>query len=74
MSQIEIKVSKDEAIILFEVLTRFSEENNLQIEDEVETKVLWSLQAELEKVLVEPFQENYIEKLNNARNNVRNKG
>jgi 23S rRNA maturation mini-RNase III len=73
MNQIEIKFSKDEAVVLFEFLTRFAEESNLQIEDNAEARVLWNLQSKLEEILVEPFQENYEEIVKEARNNLRDK-
>ena len=73
MNQIEIKFSKNEAIILFEFLTRFCEENKLQIEDETEAIVLWNLQCELEKNLIEPFREDYNEIVKEARNSLKSK-
>ncbi len=73
MNQIEIKFSKDEAVVLFEFLTRFVEENKLQIEDSAEAQTLWNLQCELEKILTEPFQENYEQIIKEARNRLRYK-
>ena len=73
MNQVEIKFSKDEAVVLFEFLFRFIEENKLQINDNAETNVLWNLQCKLEKVLVEPFQENYKEIVEAAQNYLRDK-
>lgn len=71
MSDIEIKLSKNEALVLFEFLSRYSEKDILGIEDQSEARVLWNLTALLEKVLVEPFQGTYLEMINSARNELR---
>lgn len=70
---VKLSLTKDESIVFFEFLSRFSNEKKLTIEDQSEERVLWNLQSDLEKVLAEPFQENYIEKLLEARNNLRDK-
>lgn len=70
-SEVTISLNKDEALVLFEFLSRFGEENNLKIEDQSEERVLWNLCCDLEKVLVEPFQKNYRELLLKAQNNIR---
>ena len=70
---VKLSLTKEEAIVLLEFLSRFSNEEKLAIEDKAEERVLWNLQCNLEKVLVEPFQENYSEKLSEARNNLLDK-
>lgn len=71
---VNLSLTKDEALILFEFLSRFSEsDSELTIEDQAEERVLWNLCCDLEKILVEPFQENYGELLNQAREKVRDK-
>lgn len=69
--KIQIEISKDEAIVLFEFLSRFSEEEILQIEDQSEARVLWNILCDLEKILVEPFAINYTEILQKSRDKVR---
>lgn len=72
--KINISLNKDEALVLFEFLSRFSEsDSKLTIEDQAEERVLWNLCCDLEKILVEPFQENCDELLNQARERVRDK-
>jgi len=71
MSDVEIKISKNEAIVLFEFLSRFSEKDILGIEDQSEARVLWNLLGVLEKELVEPLQGNYLELIKSARNELR---
>lgn len=70
---IQLEISRDEAIILFEFLSRFSDDENLEIIDQAEKRVLWNMLSDLEKILAEPFTENYAEMLEKARENVREK-
>ena len=72
MSDVDVKFSKDEALVLFEFLSRYAENDILGTEDSAEINALSSLQAKLEKLLVEPFQENYSELLESARDSIRN--
>lgn len=71
--EVILSLSKDEALILFDFLSRFSEKDILKIEDQAEERVLWNLYCDLEKELVESFQENYQKLLLKARNNIRDK-
>ena len=71
-NQLNISLTKDEAIVLFEFLGRFNEkEDDNLFEDQAEQRVLWDIECILEKELVEPFQENYARILELARENVR---
>ncbi len=69
--EIQINLNKDEAIVLFEFLSRFSDKELLRIEDQSEKRVLWDIQCILEKTLAEPFSDKYLEVLENARKNIR---
>jgi hypothetical protein len=69
--KIQINLSKDEAIVLFEFLSRFSERNVLEIADQSEERVLLNVFCDLEKTLVEPFAANYIETLKKSRERIR---
>ena len=60
-------------IILFEFLSRFSNEEILEIEDQAEARVLWNILCNLEKILAEPFSEKYTEILETAREKIRDK-
>ena len=71
--EIQINLSRDEAVILFEFLSRFSNEEILEIEDQAESRVLWNILCDLEKVLTEPFSEKYTEILETAREKIRDK-
>ena len=66
-----IEISKAEALVLFEFLSRFSDEDKLLIEDQAEARVLWDLCCVLEKQLAEPFRSDYSQLLQQARDQVR---
>lgn len=68
---IKIELNDDQALVLFEFLSRFSDTDELKIEDQSEERVLWNMCCELEKILVEPFSKNYGELLEAARSRTR---
>jgi hypothetical protein len=70
----EIKLTNEEALVLFEFLSRFSEQDILGIEDQAEMRVLWNLQSLLEKLLPESFLKDYEIILNKARSQIRDDG
>ena len=70
MSNVNLTLSKDEALVLFEFLSRFSDEEKLEIKDKSEEQVLWNVQASLEKLLSEPFSKEYLSLLDKARRNL----
>lgn len=70
--QIHISFSKDEAIVLLEWLCSFNEaDHSILFNDQAEERILFDLEAELEKVLSETFQNNYKELILKARERVR---
>lgn len=67
-----IKLNKDEALVLFEFLSRINDKELKEIfEDQAEQKVLWILEGQLEKQLVEPFKPEYNDIIKEARNKIR---
>lgn len=67
-----LTLSKNEALVFFELLSRLKEKENKELfENPAEEKVLWSIEAELEKSLSEPFSPNYLEILQKAREELR---
>lgn len=64
---VNIQLTKEESLVLFEFLSRFSESDELIIQHQAEARVLWNVTCLLDKSLVEPFQENYRELLDKAR-------
>jgi hypothetical protein len=73
MSQesVSIKLTKDEALVLFEFLSRFSETDKLSIEHQAEERALWNLTCIFEKELSEPFDKKYGDILSQARERLR---
>jgi len=66
-----IRLSNDEALVLFEFLARFCDEKKaLAIEDASERRVLCDILCQLESILVEPFATDYRDLLGKARNRV----
>jgi hypothetical protein len=57
---IKIEFSKDEAIVLFDWISRINEgeATNLRL-DQAEMRILWDLEASFEKVINEIFAEDY---------------
>jgi len=70
--QVTIELRNDEALVLFELLTRWSEtsERVVHLEHQVEQRVLWDILAGLERYLVEPFMADYADQLAQARRTV----
>jgi hypothetical protein len=68
--QQSLALSRAEALVLFELLSRYSDKDVLSIDHPAEQRVLWNLCARLEKMLTEPFASNFGEILERARNAV----
>lgn len=68
---ITITLSRNESLVFFEFLSRYTEEGRLDIQDQAEQRVLWNLQAALESALPEPFAHDYLQHLQRARQSVR---
>ena len=64
---IQIELTDDDAIVLFEWLCLLIEGKQLDTVHPAERQVLWNLQCELERQLVPPFQPDYIEQLEEAK-------
>ena len=72
-TNVPIILTRDEVIVLFEFLTRYSDgPQELRIDDQAEQRVLWDMQAQLESALHEPINNpNYANRLAEARTAVR---
>ncbi len=72
--EISLVLNKDEALILFEFLSRTCETekfDDILFDDKAEKQVLWNLEGQLQKILVEPFSPDYSEILKAARDKMR---
>lgn len=66
--KVSIELTKEEAIVLFEFLNRFNENDDLsRFEDQSEQRVLWDVECILEKELSETFRADYQEIVKKAR-------
>jgi hypothetical protein len=70
-TRVKLEVTSDEALVLYDWLTRFNQRDNTEFADQAEERVLFDLEAMLEKVLIAPLQSDYAERLAQARSNVR---
>ena len=71
MEDVSIGLTKDEALVLFEFLSRFSSQDVLEIQDQAEERALWNLACSREKVLAEPFSGRWMEIISAARERLR---
>jgi hypothetical protein len=73
----KVDLSDDEALVLFELLYEYGsneEGRELKVKHAAERNALWALSAQLEKNLVAPFEQNYVEELLKARVRLEQKG
>jgi len=71
MSDVQITLTSDEALVLFDLLTRYSEDGVLGTRDQSEQRALWNLQCLLENVLPEALHRNYKTLLSKAQEQLR---
>ena len=67
----QIDLTSDEALVLFDLLSRWDDSERFEVGDPAERRVLWNLLAELERRLAEPFAPDYASLLDAARARVR---
>jgi hypothetical protein len=70
---VQMNLSRDEAIVLFEFLSRYTDTARLSIEDQAEQRVLWDLCCILESQLHEPISPHYEQVLERSREVVRDR-
>lgn len=70
MDEVTFKLSTSEALVLFELLARTSDEQALLLADQAERQVLWNLKCLIEKELTEPFLPNYKKLLEKAKSDL----
>ena len=69
---LQITLTKNEALVFFEFLSRFNGIDKKELfEDQSEEKVLWNLEGTLQKELSEPFRTDYLDIIKKARNEIR---
>lgn len=65
-----VSLTSDEAIVLFEFLSRVVESDELTIESDAEMTALQNILCSLESDMTEPFESNYKDLLESARKNL----
>jgi hypothetical protein len=65
--QVNITLSEDEALVLFEFFARFADNDEFRIQHNAEFVAFMRMSGQLEKALVAPFQGNYKEQLRAAQ-------
>ena len=70
-TQVKLELTSHEALVLYDWLTRFNQRDDADFADQAEERVLFDLEALLEKALVAPLQSNYAARVAQARSHVR---
>ena len=68
---VTVRLNANEALVLFEFLTRYSDEDRLEILDQAEQRALWNLQCSLEPLMDSINNPRYEEEVAAAREAVR---
>jgi len=68
---VTIELTSDAALVLYDWLTRFNQQEETAFVDQAEERVLFDLEAMLEKALVAPLQSDYAALVAQARSHVR---
>ena len=66
-NNINIKILKEDAIVIHALLSGYIKEKNIDLTDLAERNALLSLWDQLDQILTEPFENNYKEVLESAR-------
>jgi hypothetical protein len=69
-AEFDLRLTGDEALVLFAWVVRFNASDPV-FEDQAEQRVLWDVEALLERQLVAPFREDYFSQVVAARDRVR---
>ena len=68
---VNVTLKRAHALVLFEFLSRYSNDDKLEINDQAEQRVLQDLCCDLERLLDEPLRPDYEALLKIARDSVR---
>ncbi len=71
-NKVVLELTKEESIVLLDWLSRINESENADLfQDQAEERILWDMEASIEKVINETFESSYAEILSRAREKVR---
>jgi hypothetical protein len=62
-----VALNRDETLVLFEWLSSRTDRNDFPFEDEAERRIVWDMTASFEKILAEPLQPDYADRLAASR-------
>jgi hypothetical protein len=69
--KVRLELTSDEALVFYDWLTRFNQQDKTTFADQAEERILFDLEAMLEKTLVAPLQAEYAVLVAQARAKVR---
>lgn len=72
-NEVLLKLSSDEALVIFEFLSRFDKDGSLKIEDQSEERALWNLHCLIEESLPSLFNPDYKSLLAMAQTRLKDK-
>jgi hypothetical protein len=67
---LSIDLSEDQALVLFDWLALREEARSESDPIDAETQVLWNIEGQLERVLIQPFDPNYTTLVQRARQRI----
>jgi hypothetical protein len=70
VSVVTLSLTQDQALVLFEWLSREDDRNGILTEHPAEQTVLWAIQGQLEKALIEPLRPGYGDAVSAARERI----
>ncbi|HEX6883529.1 MAG TPA: hypothetical protein VF530_09120 [Planctomycetota bacterium] len=69
-ASVTLSLTPDQALVFFDWLSRSDDRSALPIAHPAEQRVLWALEAQLDRALVEPFQAEYAARVAAARERI----
>lgn len=66
-SAVTLSLTHDQALVLFDWLSREDGKKRIPVEHQAEQEVLWAMEAQLERALVEPLEADYDAAVSSAR-------
>lgn len=67
---VDLRLDENQALVLFEWLTKFNDQERGELLGQAEQQVLFDLESQLESRLTAPFESNYQDLLERARKSV----
>jgi hypothetical protein len=64
---VTLSLTHDQALVLFDWLSREDSKSRIPIEHQAEQEVLWEVEGQLERALVEPLKPDYALAVSSAR-------